>query len=272
MSHEPAVKDAVRLRRAVRQIHRWLGLLIAIQLLCWVAGGLIMSALRIDALRGETPAAQRAAPTLDPAQHLLSIRDVAATQPPGTVHSVTLTMLLEKPVYRLETHAGAMLIDAGNGQPLSPLPESTVRALALADYAGSGTLQGMDLIEVEELEIRGREVPLWRAQFDDDRHTTLYISPGTGAVVARRNDLWRVFDFVWMLHIMDYQQREDINHPLLTATAATALLFVTSGLWMLFYSFRRRTGTNAPLSGRGRKTTDSEDGELPAQSSTMPLA
>jgi len=71
----------------------------------------------------------------------------------------------------------------------------------------------------------------------DARHTTLYVSPQTGEVVARRNDLWRAFDFVWMLHIMDYDEREDFNHPLLIATAATALLFVLSGLGMLGYSF-----------------------------------
>ena len=66
---------------------------------------------------------------------------------------------------------------------------------------------------------------------------------GTDPFVARRNDWWRLFDFVWMLHIMDYETRDDFNHPLLIATAATALLFVVSGLFMLFFAFRpRRSG------------------------------
>ena len=51
--------------------------------------------------------------------------------------------------------------------------------------------------------------------------------------------LWRVFDFVWMLHIMDYDERDDFNHPLLLITAGTALLFVFTGLWMLVLPFRR---------------------------------
>jgi hypothetical protein len=38
---------------------------------------------------------------------------------------------------------------------------------------------------------------------------------------------------------MDYEEREDFNHPLLIATAGSALLFVLSGLVMLVVSFRR---------------------------------
>ncbi|MFA5937735.1 MAG: hypothetical protein WC809_00140 [Sinimarinibacterium sp.] len=70
--------------------------------------------------------------------------------------------------------------------------------------------------------------------------TTLYIAPATGQIVARRNDLWRIFDFVWMLLIMDYDECENFNHPPLIATATTALLFVLTGLCMLGYAFLPR--------------------------------
>ena len=150
---------------------------------------------------------------------------------------------LGRPVYRLPAKDGPVLLDAASGETLSPLPEASARALALADYAGPGTLAAVERVEAPELEYRGHELPLWRARFDDDRDTTLYISPQTGRVVARRNDLWRVFDFVWMLHIMDYEEREDFNHPLLVTAAVTALLFTLSGLVMLGYSFwPRRAG------------------------------
>ena len=42
-----------KLRRIVRQAHRWIGLLIAVQLVLWVFGGLVMSVLRLEEVKGE---------------------------------------------------------------------------------------------------------------------------------------------------------------------------------------------------------------------------
>ena len=239
MEIEQAASRSVRLRRTVRQLHRWLGLLIAIQILFWVMGGLVMSALRLEAVRSEHLTAKQEPVALDHQANLFPVTQMLENQQPATVTGVTLTTFLSQPVYRLETSAGPQLLDATTGRTLSPLPEATVRAIALADYAGAADIRGVEWVDTPALEYRGRDLPLWRVRFDDERDTTLYISPATGQVVARRNDLWRIFDFVWMLHIMDYQEREDFNHPLLVTTAATALLFVITGMFMLRYSFRR---------------------------------
>ena len=192
-------------RRRVRQVHRWLGLLIAVQLVFWVAGGFTMAFLDLDAVRGEhrvadqPPADLRAAGALLSPDELLSGIDAA-------VSGLRLVDWLGRPVYRLDTADGAAVVE---------------------------------LTETPHYEIRGRELPLWRVDTHDDLGTRIYVSPSTGEVVARRNNLWRVFDFVWMLHIMDYDERDDFNHPLLLITAGTALLFVFTGLWMLVLTFRR---------------------------------
>ena len=231
---------SIRFRRAVRQLHRWLGLLIAAQVLCWIAGGLVMSVLELDAVRGEHVRAAAPAAPLDPQAPQVPLADVLANPAFAGATAATLSSWQGRLVYRLErAQGGPLLVDAASGRQLSPIDEATARAVALADYAGDGSIVGVDWVDTPALEYRGRELPLWRVRFDDARDTTLYIAPQTGAVVARRNDLWRTFDFVWMLHIMDYEEREDFNHPLLVATAATALLFVMTGLGMLVWSFRR---------------------------------
>jgi hypothetical protein len=66
------------------------------------------------------------------------------------------------------------------------------------------------------------------------------LSPHTGELLAKRHDLWRWFDFLWMFHIMDYEERSDVNNTLLRITASVGLVFALSGLWLLFYSFSRR--------------------------------
>ncbi len=58
--------------------------------------------------------------------------------------------------------------------------------------------------------------------------------------MTRRHELWRVFDFVWMLHIMDYDTRENVNNPLLRVFTWAAALMALSGAWLLLFSFPRR--------------------------------
>ena len=43
----------------------------------------------------------------------------------------------------------------------------------------------------------------------DGDGTHFYVDAGSGEVVARRTRFWRVYDFMWGLHIMDLQGREE---------------------------------------------------------------
>lgn len=78
-----------------------------------------------------------------------------------------------------------------------------------------------------------RPGPLWRVRFDDNVATTLYVSPNTGERLATRHALWRAFDMMWMLHIMDYRTREDIGNPLLRAASVLGLALVVVGLLLV---------------------------------------
>ena len=236
----------MRFRRFIRQAHRWLGLLIGIQLLLWVTGGVVMSALRLEEVRGEHLAAKRVPPVLNAERPMVPVSDLLRRQADRAPTAVTLTSLLGRPVYRITGAGKTWLTDAETGAPLPPVPQSMAEAVARADYSGDAPLESVEWVESTATEIRGRELPLWRVTFGDDLGTALYVSPSTGDVVARRNNLWRIFDFVWMLHIMDYEEREDFNHPLLVAAAGTALLFVLSGLVMLFFSFRPSAAAAKP--------------------------
>jgi hypothetical protein len=61
-------------------------------------------------------------------------------------------------------------------------------------------------------------------------------------VTKHRNGIWRAFDFLWMLHTMDYRSRDDFNNPLLRGVAAMAVVAVLSGflLWGRTSMFLRR--------------------------------
>ncbi len=223
----------------IRKIHLWAGLVLGLQLLFWVSGGVVMSVLPLEQVRGEHLAAEAATPPpLRSAGPLLPLEQVLRRYPQAT--GITLDWLLGRPVYRLRG-SEARLLDARSGQRLDPLPEATALALARADYSGPEPDMQARWIDADPPgEIRGRPLPIWQIQLDDDLNTRLYVSPDSGKILARRNDTWRLFDFFWMLHIMDYENREDFNHPLLIGFAISALLFVLSGFALLWIRFRPR--------------------------------
>jgi hypothetical protein len=76
---------------------------------------------------------------------------------------------------------------------------------------------------------------VWQVQFDDKTKTRLYINADTAELMNVRTRLWRAFDFMWMLHIMDYKGRDDINNWWLWLAALMASLFALSGLGLVVH-------------------------------------
>jgi len=220
----------------MRKLHKWVGLLIALQFVIWLGSGLIMSLLDHESVEGHEHKAHEqhamgAWPTgaQSPAQVLAN-----AKRPVQTIESFWLR---HDPVYRLSHKDEVWLVDARNGSPVE-VDAVTVAAVAKADYVGDGAPAAPKLLTEPPLEARGHAGPIWRVDFADDDSTTLYISGQDGRILERRNDAWRLFDVVWMLHIMDYTGRQNFNNPLVITMAAGGLWIALSGLWLLVVSFR----------------------------------
>ena len=78
-------------------------------------------------------------------------------------------------------------------------------------------------------------MPVWQVALEDG--TNVYVGTETGRIEAVRTRWWRTFDFMWGLHIMDLQEREDTHHPTLILFA---LLSVTGALLGCILMFRHR--------------------------------
>lgn len=227
----------VRWPSVARKAHKWLALIIGVQALFWVVSGLYMTAVHIDIIHGDhlvrTPVAEPISMDglVDPSVILSNA---------GGAQNLRLDQQLGRPVYIVTQKAGRSLFDAQSGQKLPLIDEAGARQRAEQIYAGDGGVREMELLYEIPGEIRGRPAPIWRVQFEGLWRPTLYIAPQTGELVAKRHDLWRTFDFVWMFHIMDYETRDNVNNLLLKI--ATWMMVATSltGAWLLLYSFRRK--------------------------------
>jgi uncharacterized iron-regulated membrane protein len=71
---------------------------------------------------------------------------------------------------------------------------------------------------------------LWLAYDVDEPSLRVYVDPRSGDIVAIRNTAWRAWDFLWMLHIMDYDDRDDIGTWLLKLFSLLALLTAIAGI------------------------------------------
>ncbi len=223
-----------------RRAHKWIALVIGVQALLWSIGGLYMTAMSIDFIHGDH-LNHVAAPTLPVQSTLISPDTLATTFPAMT--GFRLKSLLGEPVYEVQHAGGVGLVNARSGQSIGPVDSDMARRLALSTYQGDGELQSLQLLTEAPSEVGTRPVPMWQATFEDSGNTALYFSPQTGKLLATRHTYWRVFDFVWMLHIMDYENRSDVNNTLLRIASIAGLLFMLSGVWLLFYSFRRRSAS-----------------------------
>ncbi len=228
----------MRFSHVVAFLHKWIGLIVGIQIVLWISGGVIMSWFPIEDVRGEHNVSEQEPAPLTADRAYLPLEQVLAVHGGGDTGQVTLRPWLDRVVYEVRGEE-IVLVDAVTGAALSPVDEANAAAVARADFAGEGDIIFTELLSETNLEYRG-PVPVWRFDFSDSEDTHLYVSPDTGRIVARRNATWRLFDFFWMLHIMDYENREDFNHPLLITASITAFVMVFMGIILLFRRLRFR--------------------------------
>lgn len=234
----------MRTHVVARKTHKWFGLFIGLQVVVWSLSGLYMTIVHIDTIHGDHLVREAANPGIDAGV----LQDPLALAARAKATGIRLAWVGERPIYVTEGPSRERSFSATSGVRLDPPNEQAIRALASSYYTGSEPIASADLITDVPGEIRGRTPPLWRVEFDHWNRPTFYLSPVTGELLSRRHELWRVFDFVWMLHIMDYDERENVNNVLLRVFTWGAVLMALSGIWLLFYAFpkRKKKGRSTP--------------------------
>ncbi|MEX0297445.1 MAG: PepSY domain-containing protein [Kordiimonas sp.] len=223
----------------ISKMHKWVGLILGIQLLFWTVGGIVMSWIPIEQVRGEHKIAKQSVSPIKPNDALVSINDLL-TSIEGNVSSIEYKKLLGQPVAKVRLENGNTEIwDAINAVQISPISANMALQIATADYAPDSPVISVEEINETSIDYR-RALPVWKITFADKENTALYVSPTEARVVSRRSSVWRFYDFFWMLHIMDYDERHNFNNPLIMATSLFATLFAISGFFLLYFRFSRR--------------------------------
>lgn len=214
---------------------RWhirLGWVVALPLLMWAVTGLVMVARPIEEVRGEhlrtAPAAIDPAGIAFPTRIGEPIREAHLVSQPGGPRWIVTAADGRRWRY-----------PADGGAALPPLVENEARRIAEAAYAGAGKDAELTYFAAGEAPLDARASgAVWQARFADG--TYLYLDDATGEVLALRTPGWRLYDFMYGLHIMDPAAREDAHNPFVIAFALVTLAGALLGGVLLFRRRKRR--------------------------------
>ena len=222
----------------LKKLHKWVGLLIGVQVLLWLLSGLLMSLFDPLEVSGKKWVSTTAAESqLTDSAVLLEPSEFNAKQIEGAL-GIDLKVRHGRAVYRVRLPGGESLLDAADGS-IIVFDKADAERLARQDFNGEGEIISSEQGTAPDIETRNSIGAYWRVNFSDQANTSIYVSASTGDILERRNWSWRVRDFFWMLHIMDYSGRQDFNHPLIITIALIAIWLGISGFILLFGSFSR---------------------------------
>ena len=227
-----------RLARRIATVHKWLGLIVAFQLVIWTGTGLFFVAFHITDIRGEHlvhPATD--APTMNADNLAFTSADALKAVAEDRPMEVILRPLGGEPVYEVRGEIGTFLVSAATGEVID-IDEPRARALAQARWIEPDAVLTATFKASAPKE-SGLSGSVWIVRFKGDGNPTLYVSAVNGKVSAPRTDLWRTYDFLWQLHLMDWGMNENFNTPWMLAAAILALSTVLFGIALLVHRFTR---------------------------------
>lgn len=233
----------------IRKAHRYLGLILGIQFLVWTISGLYFSWTNIDEIHGDFQ--HRQPPKLSGNISLVSPSAVLQKSPVAvdSIQTIQLLSILGKPYYAVQVYSKGKLTrhlaDAATGDVRPAITKSEAIQIAAESFRGEPKLKAVEYITstTGHHEYREKPLPAYAVTFEHPTNTTVYVSAEEGKVESFRNNKWRVFDFLWMGHTMDYKGRDNINNWLLRIFSAFGLVTVLSGFLLYGISskwFRRR--------------------------------
>ncbi|MCF6225795.1 MAG: PepSY domain-containing protein [Xanthomonadales bacterium] len=241
----------MNMAKIIRKTHRWAGLILGVQLLLWTVSGFYFALIPIEEIRGEHLAVSAKSFELASLESFqapgLALNGFMSQHPTAVISSVSLAHMRGRDVYRIQAliddKPHNRLIDARTGAPVAMMQAKEAELIASQLITFSAVADQVDFIEAADAdaEFRGRVLPIYSLYYGDESNFNLYLDAWTGELVARRTTYWRIFDFLWMLHIMDYDDRSDFNNNLLRVFALSTVFFVISGfaLWLVSSQWMR---------------------------------
>ncbi|NVK54833.1 MAG: 2Fe-2S iron-sulfur cluster binding domain-containing protein [Alteromonadaceae bacterium] len=225
--------------------HKWLALLVAIQVVIWLGTGLYF-----NVTEGQGDTARQVRQTVHHvgdvgSVSLLPLRQLAAPAP----LKAELIWSLGKPYYVLWYNQPAhryfplerRVYDAQTGQPwqigLQQVASVAQRAYRSDKQTASNTVMSAPVLITPPIDdLNNQQNPLWRVNVNDALNTSIYLDALTGHVVTFVNDDSRFRALMFTLHFMDYAGTGSFNNSIIIVFAVLTGMLSLSGAYLLFHT------------------------------------
>jgi hypothetical protein len=237
----------------IRKTHRYLGVFIGIQFLFWTVGGLYFSWTDIGEIRGEHLRKEPSA--IDFGAEFISpktaVENVGRDASGAKIEDLRLIRIGGEPFYEFTVMDKSdrkrfIIADAVSGKIRPLITKAEAETIANASLVKPQKISSTVYLTEKNVgghhEYREKPLPAWAVAFEDG--LTVYLSAETGQIGAFRTNSWRVFDFFWMLHTLDFAGRDNINNYVLRAFSILGLATILSGFLLFFADARlfKKTG------------------------------
>jgi hypothetical protein len=225
----------------IRKSHRYIGLIVSLQLLAWTLGGIWFTWNDIDDIHGDY-LRNFDKPEI-PSQLISTQSALDNISDFKSLNSISVITVLNKPVYRISYNKNQLaLINALTGELLPEINKQQAIEIANTNTSFEAEIKSIELLTKtsKHHEYREKPLPAWAITYDYPSSPTFYVSTQLGTLTSVRHTSWRIFDFLWMLHTMDYESRDDFSNWLIKIFSIIALITAISGIVLFFISRRRK--------------------------------
>jgi uncharacterized iron-regulated membrane protein len=225
--------------RTFRKLHRYFGLVIGIQFLFWTLGGIFFAWSNLDQIHGDFN--RKPEPKFE---NMLGWKspekvytEISKQHTIDSILSFKAIHILDEPHYQvLYLSNGKPLIAIASthtGELRTPLTKKEAISVAIHRFKPKSEIKYVELITEQTVnkhhEYRNQPLPAYAITFAQKSGTTVYVSTEYGEALKFRNSNWRIFDFLWMMHTMDYTGRDNFGNILLRVFSIMGLVTIVTG-------------------------------------------
>jgi len=228
-----------KLHLRTRKLHRYLGAFIGIQFLFWTIGGLYFSWNNMKDVHGKT--------LIDKSEHTLGfdynepVRKLL-TVVPKPIKTIEGIIVNTDSLLRVKTSQGIRLLKLNKNQHniRECLTEEQILAFVKSRLKSEIPIKKIEFLQKDHIskahEYREKPLPVYAVHLEHETNTIVYVHPELAKITSVRNDNWRRFDFLWMLHVMDFETRDHITNWTLRVFSVLGLATILSGFYLFYLS------------------------------------
>lgn len=235
--------------KLVKKLHRWLSVIVGIQLIIWITTGLYFNLISnqwhySDTYKQVGAAAKHSKQGKCPGNPY-PIAGLGLTRAPLSIELKSSILgcyyLVQfRQVFHQYQTMEAKSYSASTGSLLTEMTSEQAVNLAINSYTGPGSVTSISKLPPGKSSNGKQQNRVFRIDFLDDRNTSVFVHAITREVIRHENDNSRFHKFMFTLHFMDYFTPGNFNNWLLKLFGGMTLMLTITGVYWLLVRISNR--------------------------------